>query len=598
MALRRRLVSLCLRSLSFRTTLLSRIVGKSSRIGLCVFAFGLLQLNVCLAQTPPSPPTPSPTPGAPAEATLSPGQVADLMRRLRDLEEANKQLQNQAKDTQKLREDFEDLSRKYDDLSQRVEDDTEPAAPAAAAGAGTGPAKPAAPAGSGSTGSSDYKNPATTFSGSGGVRNRAEAQQVGNRRLGLIKLKSGYNYEGAGFLFATEDDELQLKVRGMIQADSRFYSQASQLPLNNAFVVPRSRLYFDGRVTKPIQYQISVQDAYGAIALLNAYLNISFDDRLQFRIGRFKTPFTYEFYKLNVYNQIGLERSIFNVNFQANRQIGGMAWGELFDKRAEYAVGVFDGPRNSYQDFNNAKDVMAFVNFKPFETKADSPLRDLNIGGSIDYGYQDNPLNPSVMRTNQQPSTTNLALNDGTNTSSLPFLAFNNNVRERGLRSLGELHLAYYHQGLSLLASWDTGIEHYAINGAGHQPVSVPVNGYFVQAAYLITGETIRERAMVDPIHPFDLRPGKFGWGAIEPNVRFSTVHVGNQIFSGGLADPNLWTNQVNLIDVGVNWYLNKYVRVFVDWEHAIFGDPVFFHTGPQLQTKSDLFWARLQLYF
>ena len=78
-------------------------------------------------------------------------------------------------------------------------------------------------------------------------------------------------------------------------------------------------------------------------------------------------------------------------------------------------------------------------------------------------------------------------------------------------------------------------------------PSAYPSNGYFVQVAYLITGETIRERTVVDPINRFDLRPGKFGLGAIEPNVRYSEMFLGRQVFTSGLADPNLWTNNVQM---------------------------------------------------
>jgi phosphate-selective porin OprO/OprP len=563
-----------------------------TRISLVAIGLALTQPTAAPAQTAPAAAPPSPTLPAAAPST---SELGELVRRLRDLEETNKKLLKEAEESKRLREDFQDLSKKYEDLSRKVDglpasDGPSAPAPAPAPAGGTSTSTAAKGNGNG--------NDVNAFVGGGGVRNRAEAQQIGNRRLGLIKLKTGYNYEAGGFQFSTEDDELQLKVRGLIQADAKVFSQAGPAPLNNSFIVPRARLYFDGRISKPIQYQVSIQDSYGVLNLFNAYLNFGYDERLQLRVGRFKTPFTYEFYKLNVYNQLAPERSIYNVNFQANRQVGLMGWGELFEKRAEYAVGIFDGPRHSYQDFNAAKDVMAFVNFKPFEKREGSFLRDLNIGGSVDYGDQNNPLNPAVLRTNQQPSTSPANAVDGTGTTSLPFLAFNSNVRERGIRSLWELHLAYYYKGLTVLGAWDAGFDSYAINGAGHDPIKVPVGGYFIQAGYLLTGETIRERAMIDPLRPFDLRKGKFGLGAFEPTIRFSTVNLGNEVFTGGLADPNLWTNHVNLVDVGLNWYLNKAVRVFIDWEHAEFGQPVVYRPGPALQKNSDLFWARLQLYF
>jgi len=46
-----------------------------------------------------------------------------------------------------------------------------------------------------------------------------------------------------------------------------------------------------------------------------------------------------------------------------------------------------------------------------------------------------------------------------------------------------------------------------------------------------------------------------------------------------------------------VNWYLNRYVRVFLDWQHSEFGSPV--RVGENRFTNTaDLFWVRTQLYY
>ena len=47
------------------------------------------------------------------------------------------------------------------------------------------------------------------------------------------------------------------------------------------------------------------------------------------------------------------------------------------------------------------------------------------------------------------------------------------------------------------------------------------------------------------------------------------------EIFTAGFADPNLWSNHAWATDVGLNWYLNFYTRVFLDWQHSEFGNPV-----------------------
>ena len=130
----------------------------------------------------------------------------------------------------------------------------------------------------------------------------------------------------------------------------------------------------------------------------------------------------------------------------------------------------------------------------------------------------------------------------------------------------------------------------------------MPTSGYFVQAAYLITGETLRERTVIDPIDRFDLRPGKFGLGAFEPHARYSEMSLGRQVFTAGLADPNLWTNRVQMIDVGLNWYLNKFVKSTSTGSTPCSprrSSPGSARTAvPLSRSPNDLFWVRFQFYF
>jgi phosphate-selective porin OprO/OprP len=424
----------------------------------------------------------------------------------------------------------------------------------------------------------------------------AATPEVGGRRFGKIPIKVRYDYDRFGLLFSSEDDELTMKVNLLSQVDARIYSPAGGSPTTSGWYAPRSRIHFTGRLTKPIAYHLAFQDANGGgLQLLNAFLDFTRDERFQVRIGRFKTPYTYEFYKIPIPELYLPERSIFNVNYQGNRQIGAMAWGEIFDRRLEYAVGPFNGARNSYQDFNSTPDLFAFVNLTPFLKSEYTWLQNFNIGGSMNWGVQNNPIAPSNLRTNQQTSTDAPTSNSAASASSVPFLGFNSNVRERGVRELWELHTAYYYKGLTVLASWDAGFDSYAT--PGNKPVAVPVNGYSIHAAYLLTGETVNDYSMIDPLRPFDLRPGRFGLGAFQPTARYSTISLGNQIFTGGFSDPNQWTNHVQMTDVGFNWYLNKWTKIFFDWEHAMFASPVAIAPG-RTQVANDLFWFRFQFFY
>ena len=447
---------------------------------------------------------------------------------------------------------------------------------------------------------SEVERPPTAGGGSktsgGDPTTTGRAQEVGNRHLGKLSLKSFYDYENDGFRWSTQDDEFTLGIRAMSQVDARIYQQTNQNPVSSGFYNPRSRIYFEGHFSKPISYEFSFQNFFDIVQLLDSYVNFNYDPRFQLRIGRYKTPFTYEWYRIHVWDLLAPERSLFANNYEGNRRFGLMGWGDLFDQRLEYAVGTFDSQRNSFQPFNNRQDVMAFLNFKPFYNKEEgSLLRDLQVGGSVDAGHEDQSTVPAVLRTNLSPSGAGVGVNSAANSAGVPFLAFNTDVREQGARALWELHAAYYYGGLTLLAAWQGGYESYAKTGGS--PDRIPINGWFAQAGYLLTGETIRDRTLIDPLRPFDLRPGRFGLGAFELTARYNELDLNPRVFTAGLADPNLWTNRAEMTDVGFNWYLNKFVKVYFDWEHAMFAQPVYYRPGG-LQKTSDLFWLRCQVYF
>ena len=457
----------------------------------------------------------------------------------------------------------------------------------------------------GSTGDGSERGAAST--GGGRSLSRAaggdptavgQAQEVGNLHLGRVQVNAYYDFDNTGFHLDTPDKEFTFGVAGMTQLDGMVYARPTPgIETSSGFYNPRSRIYFEGHATPPISWEFSFQNFYDVVALLDAYVNFNYDSRFQVQIGRFKNPFSYEFYRIHIWDLMAPERSLFANNYEANRRFGLMAHGVLLDERVEYALGSFDTQRNGFRPFNSRQDFEASLNFKPFYPREEGfLLRNLQFGGSVDLGNENQPPSPDVLRLNRSPGADPITSTTSGSAATVPFLAFGPNVIERGTRDLWEAHLAYYYEGLSLVATLDGGHESYA-NGPTGAPVHVPVDGWFVQAGYLVTGETIRDRTNIQPLHPFDLRQGRFGLGAWEPTARFSQFDIDSRVFSAGLADPALWTNHVKMVDVGANWYLNQFIKVYFDWEHGIFGSPVVTTTG-QFRESSDLFWIRTQLFF
>ncbi len=530
--------------------------------------------------SPPVPPIDALPPTA-----VSPSNVQqELLDRLQRMEQ---RLDEVTKRNEELSQEVEELRSANRDQSQEF-----PSAPTST--------RPDGGAGGGSVGGrgSSYSISSSlgggSASGGGDPTTTGRAQVVGNRELGKLSLAGGYyDYANDGLRWGTDDDEFNFGIRAMQQIDALIYANPNQEYASSGIYNPRTRVYFYGHLTRPFSYEFSFQENFGTLNLLDSYVNYRYSDALNLQFGRYKSPYTYEWYRVHIWNLLAPERSLFAQNFEGQRRFGLMAHGSAFEKRLEYAVGSFDGQRNGYNAFTSSQDIMAFLNFKPFYNREGTVLRDLHFGGSLDAGIENNPLSPAVLTTSAPPTPSGLT----PGSANVPFLAFNNGVMERGYRALWELHAAYYYQGLSLLGAWDSGFQDYALGSSGPAPIRVPIGGYFVQAGYILTGETIRDRTLIDPLRPFDLRPGHFGLGAFEVTARFSQLQLGRQVFTGGLADPNLWTNEAQMVDVGFNWYLNRFLKVYFDWEHAMFGNPVFYNTD-RFQKSNDLYWLRLQAYF
>jgi phosphate-selective porin OprO/OprP len=64
------------------------------------------------------------------------------------------------------------------------------------------------------------------------------------------------------------------------------------------------------------------------------------------------------------------------------------------------------------------------------------------------------------------------------------------------------------------------------------------------------------------------------------------------------LTDPTHWSNHVWDTNLGVNWYLNRYLKVFIDWQHSEFGNPVFYAPPDRKALVNEMVWLRFQVYF
>jgi len=413
-------------------------------------------------------------------------------------------------------------------------------------------------------------------------------------------------YFADGLTWRSNDNYFQLTFHNLTQFDLRVFQPTGD-PLVDSFVLPRQRWYFTGHVSNYVRYYTVINRDYGPLDVLDAFADFSLAgnatnerdadrEALEVRVGRMKTPYTYEYVKMAENDLIAPERSVFVANLSGDRQLGAMAHGRLLEQRLEYAVGVFNGQRNSFQDFNNGKDLYTFFNSTPFLLTGMEALRQLNLGGSFNFGREHNSLSPNALRTANQ-------VNSSTAVGSVSpgFLTFNPGDIENGPRMQWSADVAYYYRSLGILSGYQGGFQDYSTSAATPLRTRVPMSGYQVTLFYFLTGEEISPR-LLEPRRPLGRVDGVRGEnptrriGAIELFSRFANLHMGADVLTSGLATSTS-ANNANVTDVGVNWYLNAYVKLTLDWQYGAYNRPVAL-TTTGTTSFNNLFWFRSQIYF
>jgi phosphate-selective porin OprO/OprP len=112
-----------------------------------------------------------------------------------------------------------------------------------------------------------------------------------------------------------------------------------------------------------------------------------------------------------------------------------------------------------------------------------------------------------------------------------------------------------------------------------------------VALSYALTGENASYKGLI-PASPF--APGKGQWGAFEVAARYNEIEFDDDSFPI-YADPAVSARSAKGFTVGLNWYLNRWIKVAANFDRTSFdgGAPA----GGDRDTE-ETFLTRLQLSY
>jgi phosphate-selective porin OprO and OprP len=427
-------------------------------------------------------------------------------------------------------EKIQELERKIEDLDRRLRvaeakaEATPPVAPS------TVP-EPAPVAQTGSQRPSNAGLPAGTI----------PAREASN--VGLVTAGSG------GFTIRSADGDYVLKIGADLQTDVRTFTGKGSSSLLDQILMRRVRPTISGTVYKYIDYFIRPDFGQGSVVLYEAYAQLNYIPHFSIRAGKFKPPVDLERLQSDDDTSF-IERGLPTL-LAPSRDIGFQLAGDIVNRRLAYQIGVFNGvPDNGLSDAS-ASDHRSYAGrifATPFEAGGESVLSGLGFGFAAEGGNVDGIALPAYKTVGQNT-----------------FFNFNSGVISAGHRTVLAPQAFYYLGPFGLLAE-DTVNEEEFQKGTVRKDVAF--RSWEVAASYILTGEKKSYGSPI-PKHPF--APFDHGWGAWELAVRTGDFRVDQGLFTYGFASETASPSFAREWVGGVNWYLNRVLRISMDYGHTNF---------------------------
>ena len=358
------------------------------------------------------------------------------------------------------------------------------------------------------------------------------------------------NDKGASLKSANGDYEV--KIRGLIQGDGRFFLDGVPAGNNDTFLLRTARPIIEGSLGKWIGFRFTPEFAGDSASIVDAYVDLRLDPAYTVRAGKFTSPVGLE--RLQSSSALSDVERALPSELAPNRDIGIQLQGDLADGRVGYAIGVFNGTVDGRDAVttnpDNEFEYAGRVFFEPFKNDA-TGLSGLGFGLGASVGDKQGSGNNFLPRYRTP--------------GQVQFFNYRTAAFADGRHSRISPQGYYYRNAFGLLAEYIVSQQEVSIGGTREE---LSHKAWQATASYVLTGENAGYRGVVKPSKPFN--PGKEGWGAFEVVGRYGVLEVDEAAFPL-FADPSVSAREASSWTLGLNWYLNSNLKLVANYLHTSF---------------------------
>jgi phosphate-selective porin OprO/OprP len=410
------------------------------------------------------------------------------------------------------------------------------------------------------------------------IERRLELQQ--EEAVAKAKEAPVISVNDKGASFKSADSNYEVRLRGLIQGDGRFYVNDDALPQNDTFLLRTARPIIEGSLGKLIGFRFTPEFAGDSASIVDAYVDLRFNPAYTLRVGKFTSPVGLE--RLQSSSALSAVERALASELAPNREIGVQLQGDVADGKFSYALGVYNGTVDGRDAVttnpDNEFEYAGRAFFEPFRNNANAwSGLGFGVGASIGdkFGTGNNFL-PRYRTPGQ-----------------VQFFNYRSSIAADGENFRFSPQAYYYLGRFGVLGEYIRSSQEVLQTTGANAGVRADLENTAWQTTvqFVLSGEDASYRGVVKPSRPF--RPGE-GWGAFELVGRYGELQVDDRAFPI-FADPGVSAREASSWTLGLNWYLTSNLKLVFNYLDTTFKGGA---AGGSDREDEKAIFSRLQVAF
>lgn len=353
-----------------------------------------------------------------------------------------------------------------------------------------------------------------------------------------------------GFWLSTSDGTTHLQVHGYAQADDRLFFSNTHGEDLDTFFFRRIRPLFEGTLFNNVDFRFMPDFGQNNPQIQEAYLEVKTLPWAKLRVGKFKEPIGLEVLRQDrdlTFTERSLASDLVPLRY-IGAQLSGSVLGKSITYEGGYFAGSSDGSNGVFTQWTTGNEGVGRVFVQPFATTSITNLKNFGFGVAGSSGAQHGAI--AGLKTPAQTT----------------FFKYSSSTVADGQHYRVSPQAYYYAGPFGAIAEYVISSQDVLNKG---KTARVQNQAWEVQGSVMLTGDK-NSYANFHPRDSFEPNRGFRHMGAVELAFRYSQVGIGPDAFLG-FASSSTAAQQAHATGIGLNWHLNRYVKLMTDYEYTTF---------------------------